>query len=326
MKNQLKILISFLMIISFFACNENGNNRSKSKNEKASTDFIKTFEGQINNKYPIIAKIESNSGKISGNYLYTKVGQELELKGTVSSDNEIEINEFDEKGNQTGVFKGKLVNENKLEGIWHKPNGKSEMSFYLIESNSNYEGSKKTKKKTISKKGNQIKVLYRQEEYDEKLKTNIPKLKINENFLSTADDGVRAIIGFYSARAGTDCWWNNDNPNSDFSNLNCKLTSALNLGNQCSEGHKSFLKKWFSEEKEIIEKINGCYSVPYTATSQSTYSYLNLEVAGNDITVRYKTTGANVRTESFWETEGIDKFQIIGRKIKVISREIIKEG
>ena len=104
MKNQLKILISLLVIFSFFACNE--NHKSKSKNKKAPTDFVETFEGEITNEYPILEKI-----------------------------------------------------------------------------------------------------LYRQEEYDEELKAVISNLKVNESFLSTADDGVRAIIGFYSTRAGTDCWW-----------------------------------------------------------------------------------------------------------------------
>lgn len=81
------------------------------------------------------------------------------------------------------------------------------------------------------------------------------------------------------------------------------------------------MQKWFFEEKEILNKIDECYFVPFTATSQTTYDFLNLEVTGNKVTVRYKIDGANARTQSSWERKGIDIFRINGNKIKVISRQ-----
>lgn len=281
--------------------------------ENTAVNFIKTFEGTINQKYPIAAKIQLNDGIVSGNYIYTKTGEELKLKGIIDSKNELLIKAFDEEGNQTSIFEGRLIAKNKMEGLWSKLNEKETMPFLLIESNTNYESLKKTT--------NSIKILYRQEEFDKNLKTNLPVIKINQPYLDTAEDGIRAIIAYYSSISGTDCWWEDDEANSAFTNLNCLLTSALNLGHQCSESHKSFMQKWFSEEKEMLNKIDECYFVPFTATSQTTYDFLNLEVTGNKVTVRYKIEGANARTQSSWEREGIDIFRINGNKIKVISRQ-----
>ena len=50
--------------------------------------------------------------------------------------------------------------------------------------------------------------------------------------------------------------------------------------------------------------IEACYNVPETATSQSIYDYISLEIIGNAITVKYKKVDSNLRTESFLETEG----------------------
>ena len=103
-----------------------------------SFDFIKTFEGEINNKYGIIAKIQSNDGLISGKYYYKNVGQELKLTGIISENGKVVMQEFDENNTQTGIFKGNLVNENKISGTWQKPNSDKTMPFYLLASNTDY--------------------------------------------------------------------------------------------------------------------------------------------------------------------------------------------
>ena len=312
-----RLIFATLFLITFFSC---GENSSSSKVEGVSIDFIKTFEGEIDNKYPIIAKIQSNSGVVSGSYLYKKGGQELELKGKIGQDGKVEISELDSKGNLTGIFKGEFSSESKIEGSWEKSNEGKEMPFYLIESSTDYNATKKGFQGNDSD-GKMVKILYRQEEYDKELKANTPVLKVNTDFLTTADDGIRAIVGYYNTIAGTDCWWRNDNPNSDYTNLSCKLTEALNFGNQCSEKQKGFLRKWFSNENKILDEIEGCYNVPYTATSQSTFDYLNLEINGNNVTVKYRIMGVNLRDEANWETKGVDKFNVIGSTIRVISRK-----
>lgn len=138
MKNKILILIA---IIAFSACKKT-KDQSNQQASNIQLDFVKTFEGQIDNKYDIILKITSNEGQIDGNYCYKSVGTNIQVKGSLDTNGNLTLNEFDTKGNQTGLFSGKMVNNNKIEGNWSKPNGDKEKPFLLIESNSNYELSK----------------------------------------------------------------------------------------------------------------------------------------------------------------------------------------
>lgn len=143
MKSKIFYYINILIFI-LSSCNTQETNQSQNlQNSQSSLDFVKTFEGQINNKYDIAMKLMSNSGQITGNYFYKSVGTSIKLNGQVKEDGNIILNEFDTEGNQTGVFNGKVINSNKIEGQWSKPNGDKQMSFYVIESNSNFEGSQK---------------------------------------------------------------------------------------------------------------------------------------------------------------------------------------
>lgn len=154
---KLELLIFFILLL--FSCESETNNKSnivenQSLNNNVSIDFVKTFEGQINDEYPIIAKIESNGGKISGKYYYLKQGkEELDLKGTIDESGLIKMSEYDENDNQTGLFVGKLVNENKLKGKWSKPNGNKSMPFYLLTTNTSYKIFQEDLKKFISVNG-----------------------------------------------------------------------------------------------------------------------------------------------------------------------------
>jgi antitoxin component YwqK of YwqJK toxin-antitoxin module len=143
MKKQFLLL---LVVIGLSACNQPNTTKTKDQNNQIASsvqlDFVKTFEGQINNKYDIILKITSNGGQISGKYFYTSVGSDIQVKGKLDNQGKLTLNEYDTKGNQTGLFSGTMVNNNKIAGNWSKPNGDKEMSFLLIESNSQYESSK----------------------------------------------------------------------------------------------------------------------------------------------------------------------------------------
>lgn len=121
----------------------NSNNNSQqanngNTNNNISIDFIRTYEGKINNQYPITFKITSNNGQVSGTYFYNSVGKDLQLKGTIDNNGNINLTEYDAKGNMTGIFKGNIKNNSKIEGQWSKPNGSSTMPFFLIESNASY--------------------------------------------------------------------------------------------------------------------------------------------------------------------------------------------
>lgn len=135
----MKQLNYFLLALIIFST----SCKNEPKIDKPNFDFNKTYAGKIDDKYLLHIKLNSDNGKINGSYFYDKDGTDIEIKGTIKSDSTITLNEFDQKGNQTGLWSGKLMNENKISGTWSKPNRDSEMDFILILTTDNYESSKK---------------------------------------------------------------------------------------------------------------------------------------------------------------------------------------
>lgn len=128
------------------ATNNQNSNQPVANNTPSTSsspvDFVKTLEGKINNKYDVVMRITANNGQISGTYYYKSVGKDLKISGNIDAQGRVNMTEYDEKGNMTGQFTGSL-NGNKIDGTWKKPSGGSTMSFYLIESNTNYDAGKK---------------------------------------------------------------------------------------------------------------------------------------------------------------------------------------
>lgn len=147
------LTFTVIMTIAILSCKEQSKENSQNQNldseqstleevssePKVNTDFVKTFEGQINNKYDIVMKLASNNGQINGEYFYKSKGVSLSLSGDVEENGKIIMNEFDDNGNQTGMFEGIMVNENKIQGKWSKPDGSNELEYFLLTSNTNYE-------------------------------------------------------------------------------------------------------------------------------------------------------------------------------------------
>lgn len=128
-------------LITLISCK---NDKAKiSQNIIPNLDFVQTYSGKINDKYPFHMKITSNNGTVTGNYFYDKVGKDIELKGSISIDSVVTLNEFDKKGNQTGLWKGKLINLNKIEGDWSKPSGSSSQKFSLLKTSETYKSVKR---------------------------------------------------------------------------------------------------------------------------------------------------------------------------------------
>jgi len=71
-------------------------------------------------------KLVRTGDQLAGNYFYQKIGTRIDLRGSVDKDGNLTLEEFDPKGNQTGVFRGiwqvdaadGLVT---LAGNWSKP-------------------------------------------------------------------------------------------------------------------------------------------------------------------------------------------------------------
>jgi hypothetical protein len=104
--------------------------------KKAESDYCnfanRRFQGKINNQYLLEMNINSLNGIVTGFYQYTSEGNRLKLEGEIDSDGSLVLFEYDQNGNQTGVFEMNRLDSIILQGEWHKPDNSSIMPFILV--------------------------------------------------------------------------------------------------------------------------------------------------------------------------------------------------
>ena len=93
----------------------------------------KTYAGSIAGKYPITMRLRRDGTALTGSYAYTKVGQEIRLAGTVGADGTFSLREFDDKGQVTGQFGGRIGPDGSVTGTWRKPGSDKTLSLALQE-------------------------------------------------------------------------------------------------------------------------------------------------------------------------------------------------
>jgi len=79
--------------------------------------------------------------RLTGTYFYPRIGKNITLTGTVDKDNNVTLNEADDSGKQTGVFKGKWQTAvdspdpaiHEIEGKWSKPDGSKATEFVVMQ-------------------------------------------------------------------------------------------------------------------------------------------------------------------------------------------------
>src|SRR6185295_4958824 len=86
----------------------------------------KHFKGSIGTSLDLQMKLVRTGDQLAGSYFYQKVGTRIDLRGTVDKDGNLTLDEFDPKGNKTGLFKGIWTVDQKdglitLAGNWSKP-------------------------------------------------------------------------------------------------------------------------------------------------------------------------------------------------------------
>jgi hypothetical protein len=99
------------------------------------------FHGRIAGTLAIEMTLTRDGDRLTGTYLYPKVGKNINLAGTIDKDGNLELKESDESGKDTGVFKGKWKpatdspdpSLNEIEGKWSKPDGSKETEFSLMQ-------------------------------------------------------------------------------------------------------------------------------------------------------------------------------------------------
>ena len=131
---------TLLTNLIFLSCGSSENKKAETAHETTSInttttipDFTKSFEGTINGKYGIIMTLTKKTGNLSGTYTYKSSGTPIKISGTIDDNGNLTINEFNDKGNMTGIFKGQL-SSNNIIGQWTKPDGSMTMPFSISES------------------------------------------------------------------------------------------------------------------------------------------------------------------------------------------------
>ncbi len=166
-----------------------------------------------------------------------------------------------------------------------------------------------------------VRVLWRETKYSEEYKTDINTIVLDENYLSTISEPEKAVLGLASTFIGNECEWDGK-ADENRSNLKCKVLWALNLGYQCSPSHLDFLRKWFRGDKEIIESLEACPTMPDGATIQDTFDEINMDVKGSQIIISFKASGFNLREARGWDWTEKHTYKLEGDQLLLVDNEI----
>ena len=158
------------------------------------------------------------------------------------------------------------------------------------------------------------KIVWREDIYDPDIKGSVSVIKLDENYFAGVTGPEKAVLGYLASTIGNECY-------ADGSKLNvkCKLLTALNLGYQCSESNKTFLKSWFRDDAAIVSQIENCKpTLPLNI--EKTFEEVKISTENNTVKVELKGLKLNIKenTESRW-SENIE-FKIEGDKLSLVSR------
>lgn len=101
---------------------------------------------------------------------------------------------------------------------------------------------------------------------------------IDTNEIKKLSEPLKAMAALYSSMAGTSC-----------DTTTCELTTALGLGDQRSEAHKSLIKKYFPNDKvaKVVVK-QDCILSRAGSSDFSEYAYLTITSVKDTVEVYYK--------------------------------------
>lgn len=121
---------------------------------------VKYFRGSIGSTLGLQMKLIREGQKLFGSYYYQKVGQKIDLRGTIDQANNVSLEEFDDKGTQTGIFKGLwTIDEAGLIGIagnWTRPDGDKQTAFSLHQEPIEFSGPVEIAGKQIKEKNKEL--------------------------------------------------------------------------------------------------------------------------------------------------------------------------
>lgn len=176
----------------------------------------------------------------------------------------------------------------------------------------------------LSQKDTGTKLVWRKEVFDPKLKANLSKIVLNEQYFQNISEPEKAAIGYVATFVGSECDWD-EKVNKNFTNLNCKVISALGLGYQCSDTHLNFLKRWFRDDPKVLSELKDCSVIPFTATEQNTFDSLNITEKEDTIKILYEASGVNLNEGKNWNWSEEVLFRISNDKLILVNKSKVSK-
>ena len=198
----------------------------------------------------------------------------------------------------------------KMDYVWNSGDGESaEVTEWLV-------GAETLHSFKLADKN--VRFLWRETD----LSDNLNKIKLNTDYIKNISEPEKAVLAYVASFVGNECEWDGDR-NEDGGHLNCKITSSLHLGYQCSAEHLDFIRRWFKNDLTVLKDIESCSQIPDGATVQTTFNEINVAVKNQNIIVFFKATGMDMREEKTWDWTEKLYFEFKNNELKLIKKEVL---
>lgn len=158
------------------------------------------------------------------------------------------------------------------------------------------------------------KVIWREDVYDPSIKASVNVIKIDENYFAGISGPEKAALGYLASTIGNECF-----ADGNKQNVKCKILTALNLGYQCSEESKTYLKGWFRDDAAIVSQIENCKPT-IASTIEKTFDEVKISSADNTIKVELKGLKLNIKESSATKWSETLTFKVDGDKLSLTER------
>jgi len=139
------------------------NSQERQHPESGAATVVETrfFAGSIGAAFDLQMKLQREGDKLTGSYLYQKIGKKIDLRGTIDQNGNVTLEEFDSAGKQTGVFKGIWTQDSEgvieIKGDWSKPNIDKKTAFSLRQEPIEFSNGAEVVSKYIREKNKKLK-------------------------------------------------------------------------------------------------------------------------------------------------------------------------
>jgi hypothetical protein len=260
--------------------------------------FYKRLEGKINGNLNIQMNLTRMDSVLDGNYFYESKGEPIYFQyySHIKEGDKVHIEEeggYDEEYNTiiTGIFDGSFVSQNKIKGIWLKPDSSEYFNFYLEE---NYPvGSTKFNLKNLNRNYGEsdfsdyavsidltypVMTGYPDEEVQQKINTYIMDFYLSgsmegDSTFSDIDDRADSFIEDYKQEVEEDSGLYNDYKpvyeNNEFTSISFNSDNILSLEiieyifTGGAHGNSSFALSSFNLETGEQIKLDDIFSGDY---------------------------------------------------------------